>query len=407
MGDKSQPNSDQKGGSDIRWTEADEALRAYYDENFNPVDSQCCSCHEATLEVLECNHFLCNKCSVEWREACFSRRPGADFTCPMCRDVIIKYVPVEVEEGEEEEEYDPIVILTYEGESFQYDRRTGLQLVERQFPNLHYAIAVLFFLAEVGRDMSKLEVMFRQFIMADELDDVIYRVFIILFDRYDERGEPAISWLCTHVRFDIYKELGHWWDDESVITLIMGYGMFDLARRLFQDGVASVNRNSGENSLINHPLERRDYDMVRFMVAHGLDLNQVYRDISPLQDLYIHDAPVEILQLFIDNGVDMNRLNEANECLLLDLVVDCNDDRVRAREERWNLKKSYIRTLLSNGCNDIQISTDPETLEVVYKDVFESLEEGTFTREEWEAMKPSSVMRLRSGKVVIKRKRGE
>ena len=387
MDDDSRLQSNQKGGSGIEWTPADAALRAYYDKDFNPADSQCCSCYEETLELVQgCNHFLCNKCSVDWRDDCFRRR--TDYTCPLCRLVIIKYVPREGEgEEEEEEEENFIVTVEYNGESFEYDRRVGLALVEGKFPNLRYAIAVLFTLAEIEYDMSKLEVLFRQFIMADEVHDIIYQLLIILFDRDDEICDNAVSWLCNHVKFDYHKTLGYW-DDESVITRIMGYGMYGLARQLFQEGIAFINVNSGEEAHLYYPLYHRvDYDMVRFMADHDLDVNQVYKEIHPLDYLLIHKAPADILQLFIDKGADMNYL-DGGEGLLFRVI-----DREYGGQ---NLMKDYISVLLSNGCNDIERMTDPETLEVVEKDVFECLKEGTFTREEWEAMK------LRSGKVVKK-----
>jgi hypothetical protein len=315
----------------------------------------------------------------------------------MCRHVIAEFVPLE------EEDEDFIVEVDYTdgygySESFEYDTRTGLELVEGKFPNLRYAIAVLFYTAWFDDDIDKLEVLFRQFILADELHDIIYRIFIALFGRYDGFADDAISWLCYYVEFDIHKEIG-FWDDESVITNIMRYGMYDLARQLFRDGVAYINVNSGREPFIHFPLEKKDYDMVRFMVAHDLDLNQVYYGSHPLDCALLYRAPMEIIQLLIDNGADVNWRDEEDNPLLFRVI--------EAKYYGTDLKKSYIRILLLNGCRDIDEYTDVETLEVVRRDAFDLLPEGLFSREEWEGMKPSSLMKLRSGKVVTKRKRGE
>lgn len=140
--------------------------------------------------------------------------------------------------------------------------------------------------------------------------------------------------------------------------------------------------------------------MVRFMVGYDLDLRQVYYETHPLDCAFMHRAPIEILQLLIDNGADVNWMDDEDNPLLFRVI--------EAKYYGTEVKKSYIRILLSNGCRDIDEYTDVETRKVVRKDAFDLLPEGLLlSREEWEGMKPSSVMKLRSGKVVTKRKRGE
>lgn len=392
--------------SAIERTSADDSMGAYYDRNFELADTRCCSCGEPTLNQLdECKHPLCESCIVQWRDTCF--RKGYDYTCPLCRRVISKYVRREgaviedSDEDEDEDEDDNMTVVVYENggdrETFPFDTTQELEVVDGKFPNLRFAIAVLFHSIE-NDDMNILEGFLNQFIETGELDGVLDEVLIKLFDNNEDDEDVCLKWICDHVDSVDYHKTFDAWDDESLITHIMRYGYYDIARSLFERNICDINENSGGDTLLSFPIQTRDYPMMEFMIAKGADLNCDYDYTHTLDYALQYSAPIEVVQSLIDRGSNVNWTDQDDHTLLTRTIY-------REYGGKDDLMKSYIKILLSNGCDDTkeQWINDPETGVAVKKVAFDFLENGTFTRAEWERMKP---MILRSGRV-LKRKRDE
>lgn len=335
---------------------------------------------------------------MQWRDTCF--RKGYDYTCPLCRRVISKYVRREGEviEDSDEDEDDNMTVVVYENggyrETFQFDTTQELEVVDGKFPNLRFAIAVLFHSIEKD-DMHSLEAFLNQFIETGELDGVLDEVLIKLFNIEDD---VCIKWICDHVDSVDYHKTFDAWDDESLITRIMRYGYYNIARSVFERNICDINENSGGDTLLSFPIETRDYPMMEFMIAKGADLNCDYDYTHTLDYALQYSAPIEVVQSLIDRGANVNWTDQEDHTLLTRTIC-------REYGGKDALMKSYIKILLSNGCDDTkeQWINDPETGAAVIKVAFDFLENGTFTRAEWESMKP---LTLRSGRV-LKRKRDE
>lgn len=367
---------------------ADSLLSAYCDENFQVVDAQCCTCLTPTLNLTKCSHFLCQECCSRWKAVCFLKRK--DLTCPYCVQVITPFDSSYVDQGEKDEliEYDIIYDDGHnEVEVFRFDPNhtyvEGGRLV-----NPRYTIGLLFTTLEYRYERTFMIELMKKIIMADAMHDIVYMMLTKLFNL---GREILLAWVCTHVSFDFHLPLRAL-DNESVITRIMRCGYYEIARKLFQDKMCDINENSGEYTLLAFSIVDKDYDMTRFMVAQGADVNDTYGETHPLSWALDYSAPIDLIQFLIDSGANVNYIDRDGHSLLFRVITREYDNKAR-------LLKPYIKLLLSNGCDDTRMEwvRHHETGKWMEQDVYEFLEEGVFTRREWNKIK-TCLVKVRNAK---------
>jgi hypothetical protein len=310
-----------------------------------------------------------------WKAECFLKRKH--FTCPVCVQVITPFDSTYVVKSREEPiDYEIVYNDGYnEPEVFQFDPNHQY-IQEGRLTNTHYTIGLLFTTLEKRYERNFMTMLMTKIIMADAMQDIVYNLLTKLFNL---GREILIAWVCTHVSFDFHLPL-RGLEDESVITRIMRCGYYEIARKLFEEKRCDINKNSGEYTLLAFSIVEQDYDMTRFMVAHGANVNDTYDDTHPLSWAFDYSAPIDLIQFLIDSGANVNYRDKHGHGLLF---------RVMTRDYDNRLMKSYIKLLLSNGCDDTrkELVLDCDTGKWFEMDVFDFLEGNIITREEWNKIK--------------------